>query len=1092
MIRRTFLVGATAMVVAFAYPQRMATVAPRAGSAASPRLMFEGNAGQAPALYDVLLRSASLDAAFHRAGVELALKDDEDKSSAAGIGLTFPGAAAVAPAVDGELTGRVNYLRGADPGGWTTGVPTFARVRYEQLYPGIDLVFYGADQHLEYDFVVAPHADPARIAMRFNATDPVRVTAEGDLVVTAHGRAMTQKRPVAYQEHAGDRRVVEAAYTVDADRVVRVRLGAYDRSAPLTIDPMIVLSRSLGGAAEDIVDRVKVVNGAVYLAGTTCSTNFPVVNALQPAMHGVNCDGFLTKMSGDGASVIYSTYFGGNNSDRIRGLSVAATGAVFVAGWTHSTDFPTTPGAFSRTLAGAPDSFVAKISSDGEALLYSTLVGGSANDLVYDLAVNAAGEALVTGETDSPDYPTTPGAIVGSINGLRDVLITKFAANGGNLVYSTYFGGSGYTEVGLGAAFDGTGNAWVVGQTDSVNWPVMGAFQPSLGNTFNPQIGDGFVVSLTPAGSLALSTYFGGDGSDIAFGVAVDPTGVYVTGGTQSSSLLGEPRVRDRVAMSQAAFVAQLAADGSRLMRTRLLDGHGPELAMPIVITRASGAPLINVAGWTGSNDFPTTVDALQKAPAPVAGGSLDLFFATLNLDSDGVLAAPSYATYLGGPGGELFASLASDGSDGMWLAVSSDGAFPTINWSAVPPGNLDARLVHLVPPARWTENVAGEVHLYAANATAVGSDWSLEADPSAANGRRAANVDRGVPKMPTAAPTPSSYVEWTFDADAGAYRIWLRGLAARNSYDNDSVHVQLSDSVDASGNPIWRIGSSSSAPVILEECIGCGVHRWGWSDNGYGAGVLGPLVRLATTGPHTLRLQAREDGLSIDQIVLSRSQYLATSPGLTKDDTLVLKRSRPPGGSCRVGEVVLYAAASTQTSAWNAIADSTAAGGSRLFNPDAAAPKLATAQAAPGRYFELQFNADAGIDYRLWIRGKALNNFWGNDSVFAQFSDSVTPANAATWRIGTTSATTVNLEECSGCGIEEWGWQDNGYGAGGAGPLVRFAASGSHRIRVQAREDGFSIDQIVLSSRTYKTASPGALKNDTTILTECARPPLQ
>lgn len=1095
MIRRTLFLGVTVLAAGCAYPQQMPTAAQRAGSTAAPLLMFEPNAGQAPAIYDAILRSTSFDAAFDRAGVQLALKSGEAGAPAAGVALTFPGATPAAPVMEGPLAGRINYLRGSDAAGWATGVPTFSRVRYHQLYPGVDLVFYGADRHLEYDFIVAPHADPARIAMRFNATDPVRVTEDGDLVVTARGRELTQKRPVAYQERAGDRHAVEAGYSLDADGIVRLRLGTYDRSAPLTIDPMIVLSRPFGGAAADVANRVKVVNGAVYLAGYTCSANFPIVNALQPAMHGVNCDAFLTKMSGDGTSLIYSTYFGGNNSDEIRGLSVDATGAVYVAGPTYSTDFPTTPDAYSRTLVGAPDSFVSKISSDGRALVYSTLVGGSATDYVNELVVNGAGQALITGETDSTDYPTTPGAINGSINGLRDVMITKLAANGGSLVYSTYFGGSGYTETGLGAAFDGAGNAWVVGQTDSTNLPVMGAFQPSLGNAFDPQIGDGFVARLTPAGSLALSTYFGGDRGDIAVSVAADATGIYVTGATQSSSLPGVPGTRDPVAMSQAAFVAQLAADGSRVVRTRLLDGHGPELAMPIVITRASGAPLINVAGWTGSSDFPTTADALQKAPAPVAGGSLDLFFATLQLDSGGVLAAPSYATYLGGPGGELFASLASDGSDGMWIAASSE-AFPTINWNAVRPGDVDAVLVHMVPAARWTEHVAGEIHLYAADATTVGADWSLAADPSAADGRRAANVDRGVPKLATAASSPSSYVEWTFDADAGAYRIWMRGLAAGNSYNNDSVHVQLSDSVDASGNPTWRIGSTSSTSMILEDCINCGVRGWGWSDNGYGAGALGQLVRLASTGRHTLRIQAREDGLSVDQIVLSRAQHLSTAPGLTKDDTLVLKRTvagtPPPGETCSAGEVVLYAATSTQKSAWNVTADTTAAGGSRLFNPDAGAPKPATADGSPTRYFDLQFTADANTDYRLWIRGKALNDFWGNDSVFVQFSDSVTPADAATWRIGSTSSTSVNLEECSSCGVKAWGWQDNGYGAGVAGPFVRFAASGNHTIRVQTREDGFSIDQIVLSSGTYKTAAPGALRNDATTLPACARPPLR
>jgi hypothetical protein len=181
---------------------------------------------------------------------------------------------------------------------------------------------------------------------------------------------------------------------------------------------------------------------------------------------------------------------------------------------------------------------------------------------------------------------------------------------------------------------------------------------------------------------------------------------------------------------------------------------------------------------------------------------------------------------------------------------------------------------------------------------------------------------------------------------------------------------------------------------------------------------------------------------------------------------------------------VVLYAAeAPVRVGAWAVVADATAAGGKRISNPDVGAAKLTTALAAPANYFQMTFNATAGVDYRLWIRGRTLNNSWSNDSVFVQFSDSVNSSGAAVFRIGTTSAAAVNLEECSGCGLSNWGWQDNGWGLGVFGPLIRFATSGTHTIRIQVKEDGFSIDQIVLSSSTFKNSSPGALKNDTKIL---------
>ena len=183
-------------------------------------------------------------------------------------------------------------------------------------------------------------------------------------------------------------------------------------------------------------------------------------------------------------------------------------------------------------------------------------------------------------------------------------------------------------------------------------------------------------------------------------------------------------------------------------------------------------------------------------------------------------------------------------------------------------------------------------------------------------------------------------------------------------------------------------------------------------------------------------------------------------------------------------GDVVLWAAeAPVRVGAWSVVSDGTAAGGRRLLNPDLAAPKRTAPLAAPAHYFEMTFNASAGVDYRLWIRGQALNNFWGNDSVFIQFSDSVNSSGSAVFRIGTTSATEMNLEDCSGCGLSGWGWQDNGWGVGVLGPLIRFANSGTHTIRIQVREDGLSIDQIVLSSQAFKNSSPGRLKGDVTIL---------
>jgi len=919
---------------------------------------------------------------------------------------------------------------------------------------------------------------------------------------------MTQKRPVAYQDSGGRRTEIPVSYAIGRDGAVTFELGAYDHEAPLTIDPMIVLSRFFGGSNDDFARRIVTRGGFVYIAGETCSTDFPTQGAVQSAQGG-QCDGFISKFSGDGTQLVYSTYLGGSNTEHLDGLAVDAAGAAYVAGYTASADFPTTPGAFDRICGtgtcfqngSGGDGFVTKIAPSGASLAYSTYIGGSGTDFFNGLAVNAAGEAVVTGESASTDYPTTPGAPQRSKNGVRDVVITKVSADGSSLVYSTYFGGSGLTEAGLDVAYDPSGNAWAVGDTDSANFPVMGAFQPSLGNGTGSNVTDGFIVELTPAGSLAFSSYFGGDGNDLLSGVAADATGIYVTGPSRSTLVPGQSSARDVTAKGQAAVVAQIAPNGSHVIKTQLLDGSGIESGARLIATHPSAsATLVHALGFTGSNDFPFTSDAWQKT---VPNGGSVIFYATLPLDSSGALAPPSFATYLGGNGIEFFPDLASDGSDGVFLLTSADIAFPRIN-AAPGPKAIDAVLVHVVPEARWTESVAGEIHLYAADATATGSDWSIVADPSAANGRRAANVDRGAPKVTTPVATPSSFVEWTFDADPGAYRLWLRGIAAANSYNNDSVYVQFSDSVDTAANPIWRTGTPSATPVILEDCTGCGVHGWGWNDNGYGAGVLGPLVRFNAAGRHVMRVQAREDGLSIDQVVLTKVQFLNAAPGATKDDATVLKRSGtvtpppppPPPGDCTAGEVVVYPGIHSTinggASTWHTVADTTAAGGARVFYPDAGAAKVTAPSAAPASLFTVSFSADANVDYHIWLRGKAQNNFWGNDSAWLQFKDAIDASGRPIFRSGTTSGTSVNLEDCSGCGESEWGWQDNGYGVGVLGPAVRFPTSGTHSIVVQIREDGFSIDQIVLSSGRYLNTAPGALKNDSTKLPECLAPPLR
>jgi hypothetical protein len=371
------------------------------------------------------------------------------------------------------------------------------------------------------------------------------------------------------------------------------------------------------------------------------------------------------------------------------------------------------------------------------------------------------------------------------------------------------------------------------------------------------------------------------------------------------------------------------------------------------------------------------------------------------------------------------------------------------------------------------------EVVLYAKRAQPIAGAWRVVSDATAAGGARIEHPDAGAVKVATPLTNPVDYFELTFTAAQNVpYRLWLRGRAQKDSYNNDSVYAQFSGSVTATGTPVNRIGTAQAATVVLENCSGCGVSGWGWQDNGYGRGVFGSLMYF-TAGSQRIRIQRREDGISIDQIVLSPALYLSKSPGSATNDTTILL------SSATTGTIVRYpAGAATAHGNWRVVADATAAGRSRIEQPDAGAAKVAAPLASPANYFELTFTTEANKPYRLWLRGRAQGDSFNNDSVYVQFSGSVTSAGAPIDRIHTTEAVPVVLEDCSGCGVNGWGWQDSGYGAGVLGPALYFTA-GSQTLRIQGREDGISIDQIVLSPDAYLNTSPGATKRDATILPE-------
>jgi phospholipase D-like protein len=364
---------------------------------------------------------------------------------------------------------------------------------------------------------------------------------------------------------------------------------------------------------------------------------------------------------------------------------------------------------------------------------------------------------------------------------------------------------------------------------------------------------------------------------------------------------------------------------------------------------------------------------------------------------------------------------------------------------------------------------------------------WQTGSD-SGAGGVSIWNPNLGAAKIDPALASPANYFEWTFPADAGrAYHVWIRMRAQSNSVNNDSVYMQFNDAVTNTNQPYARIGTPNAAEFVLQDgSHGTFVRSWGWTDNGWDD--LGPHVYFTTSGTHRLRVQQREDGAIIDQIVISPTAYLTAPPGGRYEDATVLQAttgSAPPPPPPPSGETIVLwpttGAARITGSAWRIGTDS-GAGGTSIWNPNAGASKIAPALASPSSYFEMTFTADANTAYHVWIRMRAQSNSFSNDSVHMQFSDAIDGSGAAYARIGTSGSAEFVLQNGSaGPPLHSWGWTDNGWGS--LGRHVRFANGGTHTLRVQQREDGAIIDQIVISPDTYLTSAPGARKEDTTVL---------
>ncbi len=633
--------------------------------------VFEPNRGQvADARVRFISRNKGYTLFLTADGAEMSLRSRPgDAKGGASVKMKLGGAERPAQAFgEEELAGKVNYIRGRDPRSWVKGVETYGRVRYQGVYEGVDLVYYGSGGQVEYDFVVAPGADPRRINFTL-AGGRVALESAGDLVVRTRAGALTFQKPFLYQEVEGVRKAVQGGYVLRRDGTVRFRVGTYDRTKPLVIDPVLSYASFFGGEFDNYYETDIAVDaqGSAYVVGYTNSSHeFPTTaGAFRPTDPELDGETFVAKLAPDGSSFVYSTFIGGAYA---RSIALDAAGNAYLTGIAGK-DFPVRDGF--QTQPGEPangqelvDAFVAKLNADGSDLLYSSFVGGNDGDFGYAVAADAQGNAYISGETLSANFPVTPGAARANGNGINDSFVTKINTNAkgaASLVYSTY------ADVGRALAVDSEGNAYAAG-----NEVVTGKQS---------------VVKLNPAGTAFVYDFgVSGDAQDQSAralwyvkDIAVDAAGrAYVTGSTPAASSAAFPKAGGfQTAFGGGqldAFLARLDSSGTSVTYATYLGGAGNEVGRGVSVDAAGVA---HVTGNTTSQDFPLR-DALQPRHnggfpdsqdrvTAETGGPTDAFVSKINTAAAGA-ASLVFSTFYGFGRNETGNSVATDAQGSAYV----------------------------------------------------------------------------------------------------------------------------------------------------------------------------------------------------------------------------------------------------------------------------------------------------------------------------------------------------------------------------------------------------------------------------------------
>jgi hypothetical protein len=680
-------------------------------------LSFEANTGQTDSHVAFLSRGPGYTLLLTAGGATV-LTSGKDKSLVAKMELTGANPAPEARGLD-ELSGKSYYMIGNDPDDWQNNVPSYTRVRYQAVYPGVDLVYYGHQRQLEYDFVVAPGADPKPIQLNFPDAERICIDPEsGDLKLTCVGGEVRLHKPLAYQTGNG-KSEVEARYVLTTEKQVGITVGSYDAAKPLIIDPVLTYSTYLGGSGLSAGYAIAIdSSGDVYVTGFTDSPDFPIVHPLPASNNTSPAAGpaFVTKLRFDRVtstlSLVYSIYLGGKSgTSQGFGIAVDRSGNAYVTGITSSPDFPVAHPlpAPNNALQGFEDGFVSKLCFDRVtstlSLVYSTYLGGSGNDYGYGIAIDSFGNAYVTGGTASSDFPTlhqlpSPN---NALQGFEDGFVSKLTFDNStlSLAYSTYLGGSGYDD-GYGIAVDLKGNAYVSGTANSADFPLVHPL-PAPNNVYRAYYNSAFVSKLsfdrmTSKLSLAYSTYLGGSVLDEGFGIAVDARGnAYVTGYTYSPDFPTAhplPPPNNAFRGFEDAFVSKLSFDSltSTLSLTYSTflgsssDDFGRDEGFAIAVDLNANA---YVTGLTTSTVFPV----VRPLPAPnnAFQGVEDAFVSKLSFDLVTATLSLAYSTYLGGDDSDWGFGIAVDAIGNAYVTGRTFSSnFPTEHPLSAPDNALE------------------------------------------------------------------------------------------------------------------------------------------------------------------------------------------------------------------------------------------------------------------------------------------------------------------------------------------------------------------------------------------------------------------